>query len=83
MGAMSLRNLDPKVAATLRERAEAESRSLNSLICDILTREALKLEKRARWIARRDAIDARAQAIFEEFGEGTPAEVLIREDRDR
>ena len=83
MGAISLRNLDPAALATLRQRAETEGRSLNSLIRDILAREAKKFERRARQLAQAPAREALRQRILEEFGEGIPSEQLIREDRDR
>ena len=83
MGAISLRNLDPAALATLRQRAETEGRSLNSLIRDILAREAQKFERRARQLAQTPAREALRQRILEEFGEGTPSEQMIREDRDR
>jgi len=69
--------------ATLRQQAKAEGRSLNSLICDILAREARTLERRARQRAQAPARDALRQRIRDEFGEGTPSELLIREDRNR
>jgi len=37
---MTLRNLEPEVVDALRQRARREGRSLNALICEILTREA-------------------------------------------
>ena len=78
-----MRNVDPGVLATLRGRAQAEGRSLNSLICDILAREAQKLERLARKREQGPAREALRQRILEEFGEGSPSELLIREDRDR
>ena len=78
-----MRNLDPDVMAALRRQAEADRRSLNSLICDILTREAQKLDRRARQRAQGPAREALRQRILREFGEGTPSEQLIREDRER
>ena len=78
-----MRNLDSDVMAALRRQAEVEGRSLNSLIGDILTREAQKLDRRARQRAQGPAREALRQRIFEEFGEGTPSQQLIREDRDR
>jgi hypothetical protein len=83
MGAISLRNVDPGVLDTLRDRARKEGRSLNSLICDILEREAKRFDRRARRHAQGPAREALRQRIFEESGEGTPSELLIREDRDR
>ena len=37
MGAMTVRNLDPKVAEVLRQRARAEGRSMNDLVVEILS----------------------------------------------
>jgi plasmid stability protein len=83
MNAMTLRNLPPEVVERLRERAAAEGRSLNALICEILTREASEQERRARMRAQRPRLVATREAIRRRFGEGTPSEKLIREDRRR
>lgn len=83
MKAMTLRNLDPDVAATLRRRAREEGRSLNSLICEILTRAAAEEERRRRMREVRPRAEALRREIRRKFGPGTPSEVLIREDRER
>jgi plasmid stability protein len=83
MGAMTLRNLPPEVVATLRLRARREGRSLNALICEILTREARDEERRERSRKQRPRMEALRHEIYRRHGEGTPAEQLIREDRDR
>jgi plasmid stability protein len=83
MGAMTLRNLDPEVVDTLRRRARAEGRSLNALICEILTREAHREARRERSRAQRPRAEALRRAIHRRHGEGTPAEKLVREDRKR
>lgn len=83
MGAFTLRNLDSDVMAALRQQAKAEGRSLNSLICDILAREAQTLDRRARQRAQEPAREALRRRIRNEFGEGTPSELLVREDRNR
>ena len=83
MPAMTLRNLEPEVAQTLRLRARREGRSLNALICEILTREAHREARRERSRAQRPRVEALREEIYRRYGEGTPAEKLIREDRDR
>ena len=83
MGAMTLRNLDPQVAATLRRRAAREGRSLNSLICEILAQEADEELRRDRMRAQRPAAKALRRRIKRRFGAGTPSEKLVREDRRR
>jgi plasmid stability protein len=83
MGAVTLRNLDSEVAAVLRRRAQSEGRSLNSLICDILSREAHEELRRQRMRAQRPEAVALRRRIERRFGEGTPSEKLIREDRRR
>ncbi|MDJ0866194.1 MAG: hypothetical protein QNK03_08815 [Myxococcota bacterium] len=83
MGAMTLRNLDPEVAETLRRRAAREGRSLNSLICEILAREADEDRRRERMRAQRPAAAALRRRIERRFGPGTPSEKLVREDRRR
>jgi plasmid stability protein len=83
MGAMTLRNLEPDVVAALRRRARRERRSLNALICEILTREAHNDERRERSRKQRPRMEALRESIRRRYGEGTPSEKLIREDRDR
>lgn len=83
MPAMTLRNLDAKVAEALRRRARREARSLNALICEILAREAQEELRRERSRAQDSERDALRRRIKRQFGEGTPSEKLIREDRRR
>lgn len=80
---MTLRNLDPDVAAVLRRRAAEEGRSLNSLICEILAREADEERRRDRIRAQRPRAERLKRDIERRFGPGTPSEKLIREDRRR
>jgi plasmid stability protein len=80
---MTLRNLPPEVVERLRERARREGRSLNSLMCEILTREARLEEKRERMRAQRPKVEALREEIRRRFGPGTPSEKLIRQDRRR
>jgi plasmid stability protein len=83
MSAMTLRNLASEVVEALRQRARREGRSLNALICEILTREAREEQRRERSRKQRPRMEALREAIYRRHGEGTPAEVLVREDRDR
>jgi len=83
MKAMTLRSLDPKVAETLRRRAQSEGRSLNALIVEILTRAAQEDERRRQI---REQAPRRAElrrAIARRHGPGTPSAKLVREDRKR
>ena len=63
MSAMTLRNLDPDVAETLRRRAREQGRSLNSLICEILSREADEERRRERIRAQRPDAEALRQRL--------------------
>lgn len=81
MAAMTLRNLEAEVVEKLRRRAKREGRSLNSLICEILIREAGEQERRERMRAQRPRVEALREAIRRRYGEGTPAEKLVREGR--
>ena len=80
---MTLRNLDSKVAEVLRRRAASEGRSLNALICEILTREADEEARRERMRAQRPGAEALRRRIKRRFGEGTDSAKLVREDRRR
>jgi plasmid stability protein len=82
MGAMTVRNLDPKVVAALRKRAAARGRSLNSLVVEILTEEALREQRRERLATLIPRMDALREKIAREFPVQTPSEILIREGRD-
>jgi plasmid stability protein len=83
MGAMTLRNLEGHVVDKLRRRARSEGRSLNSLICEILTRAADEEARRERMRAQRPRMEALSRAIERRYGKGTPSEKLVREDRRR
>lgn len=82
MGAMTVRNLDPKVAEALRQRARAEGRSMNDLVVEILSRAADDEERRNRMRAQRPRAEKLRRALRRRFGVPvTPSEKLIREDR--
>jgi plasmid stability protein len=83
MSAMTLRNLDPRVAEILRQRAASEGRSPNSLICDVLEREAEDELRRQRMREQRPEAAAIRRRIKRRFGAGTPSEELVRNDRRR
>lgn len=82
--AMTLRNVDPKVAETLRRRARERGQSLNALIVELLAQAADDIERRER-IQARAGRRARLRAeIARRFGPvGVPSERLVREDRRR
>lgn len=80
---MTVRNLDPRVLSMLRRRAQAEGRSLNSLVCEILSRAAEEDERRRRMRLQRPRVEALRRSIRRRFGKGTPSEKLLREDRRR
>jgi hypothetical protein len=84
MKAMTLRNLDPKVAATLRRHAQLRGMSLNALIVELLARAAEDIERRDR-IQSQTPRRIRLRAdIARRFGRvRTPSEQLVREDRKR
>ena len=83
MGAMTVRNLDPKVAEVLRRRARAEGRSMNDLVVEILSRAAADEERRRRMRAQRPRAERLRSALRRRFGAATPSEKLLREDRRR
>ncbi len=83
MGALSLRNIDPDVLETLRARAKTEGRSLNSLICEILAREAREDQRRDRMREQRPEAEALRRRLRRRGGEGTASEKLLRRDRRR
>ena len=83
MPAMTLRNLDPDVVEALRRRAREQGRSLNSLICEILAREADEEIRRERMRQQRPEAEALRERLRRRVGEGTPSEKLIRRDRGR
>jgi plasmid stability protein len=83
MAAMSLRNLPTDVVEKLRARARSEGRSLNALMCEVLTREVRSEERRERMRAQRPRAEALREEIRRRFGAGTPSEKLVRQDRRR
>jgi plasmid stability protein len=83
MGAMTVRNLDPKVADVLRRRARAEGRSMNDLVVEILSRAAEDDDRRRRMREQRPRAEKLREAIRRRFGPSTRSETLIREDRRR
>lgn len=83
MRAMTLRNLPEEVVEKLRVRARNEGRSLNALMCEILTREVRWDERRERMRAQRPRAEALREDIRRRFGSGTPSEKLLRQDRRR
>lgn len=84
MKVMTLRNVDPKVAETLRRRARARGQSLNALIVELLARAAEDIERRER-IAAHASRRARLRGeMVRRFGRvRAPSEQLVREDRKR
>jgi len=83
MGAMTVRNLDPKVADVLRRRARAEGRSMNDLVVAILSRAAEDEDQRRRMRDQRPRAEKLRRALRRRFGTATPSEKLLREDRRR
>jgi len=83
MGAMTVRNLDPKVADLLRARARAEGRSVNDLVVEILSRAAEDDARRRRMRQQRPRAEKLRRALRRRFGPATPSEKLLREDRRR
>lgn len=83
MGAMTLRNLDPKVLEALRRRAETEGRSVNALICEILARATDDEERRRRIREQTPRRKALRREILRRSGPGTPSEKIIRRNRGR
>jgi plasmid stability protein len=81
MGAMTVRNLDPKVAEVLRQRARAEGRSMNDLVVEILSRAAEEDDRRRRMREQRPRAEKLRRALRRRFGVATPSEKLLREDR--
>jgi plasmid stability protein len=80
---MTVRNLDPKVAEVLRRRARAEGRSMNDLVVAILSRAAEDDERRRLMREQRPRVEKLRRALRRRFGEPTPSEKLVREDRRR
>jgi plasmid stability protein len=83
MGAMTVRNLDPKVADVLRRRARAEGRSMNDLVVEILSRAAEDEDRRRRMREQRPRAEKLRRALRRRFGAAAPTERLLREDRRR
>jgi plasmid stability protein len=83
MGAMTIRNLDPRAADVLRRRARAEGRSMNDLVVEILSRAAADEERRRRMLEQRPRAERLRRSLRRRFGVPTPSEKLLREDRRR
>jgi plasmid stability protein len=83
MGAMTVRNLDPKVAAVLRRRARDEGRSMNDLVVSILSRAAEDEDRRRRMKDQRPRAEKLRRALRRRFGTPTASEKLLRQDRRR
>jgi plasmid stability protein len=83
MGAMTVRNLDPKLADVLRRRARAEGRSMNDLVVAILSRAAEDEDQRRRMREQRPRAEKLRRALRRRFGAATPSEKLLRKDRGR
>ena len=83
MGAMTIRNLDPKAAELLRRRARAEGRSMNDLVVEILSSAAADADRRRRMREQRPRAEKLRRALRRRFGAPTPSEKLLREDRRR
>jgi plasmid stability protein len=83
MGAMTVRNLDPKVANVLRQRARAEGRSMNDLVVSILSRAAEADDQLRRMREQRPRAEKLRRALRRRFGAATPSEKLLRQDRRR
>ena len=80
MGQVIVRNLDDEVIETHRRRAKARGVSLEQELRDLLSRAA-KASKEER-LARTREIAAMTPELPPEQ-KRTPAEILIREGRDR
>lgn len=81
MATVNVRRLDDEVVSKLKERAAANSRSLEAELRDILERVVAEDDEHTRKLAFLDHSEKlRARYPTTPF---TPSEVLIREDRDR
>lgn len=78
MGQVLIRNLDDKIIAAYRETAANAGRSLEAELRDFLTR------MRPLSAAERVELQLRARRVREMTPDvpQTPAEILVREDRD-
>jgi plasmid stability protein len=83
MGAMTIRNLDPKAAEVLRRRARAEGRSMNDLVVEILSRAAAEEDRRRRMREQRPRAERLRRALRRRFGAPAASEKLLRDDRRR
>ncbi|WP_221230956.1 FitA-like ribbon-helix-helix domain-containing protein [Sphingobium subterraneum] len=74
-----IRNLDEQLLADYREAAKRNARSLEAEL-----REALKLARPMSETRRQEVLDqfARIRAMTPAGVAQTPAEILVREDRD-
>ncbi|MDE0178342.1 MAG: hypothetical protein OXP36_07065 [Gammaproteobacteria bacterium] len=80
MAAINVRQLDDDVVDRLKQRASSNNRSLEGEVRHILECAADNdmAAKRARFLAASDRLREKTRGRQQ-----TPAEVLIREDRDR
>ncbi len=79
MANLTIRNLDDKVAKTLKAQAKAHHRSLEAELRHVLTQAAVQHERMAAF--RRET--ARIRAMTPKDRLRTDSTLLIREDRDR
>ncbi len=79
MANLTIRNLDDKVAKTLKAQAKAHDRSLEAELRHLLTQAAAQRKRMAAF--RREA--ARIRAMTPKDRPQTDSTLLIREDRDR
>jgi plasmid stability protein len=78
MADVKIRKLDDWVVASFRARAKHAGRSLEEELRQFLTEAAR--ERRQRFIAELDELNARLREKYGELPDSTP---LIREERDR
>lgn len=79
MATVNVRRLDDEVVSRLKQRASAHNRSLESEVRHILEGVAFDDQDEKRLAFRELSLRLRAQTAGTHQ---TPAEVLIREDRD-
>jgi plasmid stability protein len=78
MADVTIRKLDDWVVASFRARAKQAGHPLEEELRQFLTEAAR--ERRQRFAAKLDALDARLRERYGELPDSTP---LIREERDR
>jgi plasmid stability protein len=74
MANITIRNLDDRVIATLKQQAKAHNRSLEAEVREILKRDAARIDL----VARAELIAAMTPDVPQ-----TDSTKLLREDRDR